>query len=120
LVYTLVFLACCVLFGVFWVMMGSQDPESVADQMERSGLQIPGFRADKRVIQKVLERYIPQLTVVSSIFVGLLAVSADLTGALGTGTGILLTVGILHRMYEQLKQEQLNELNPALRKFMGG
>jgi preprotein translocase subunit SecY len=120
LVYTLVFLSCCVLFGVFWVMMGSQDPESVADQMERSGLQIPGFRADKRVIQKVLERYIPQLTVVSSICVGLLAVTADLTGALGTGTGILLTVGILHRMYEQLQQEQLNELNPALRKFMGG
>jgi len=119
-VYVLVFLAICVLFGVFWVMMSSMDPETVASQMEQSGLQIPGFRADKRVIQKVLERYIPQLTVVSSVFVGLVAVTADLAGALGTGTGILLTVGILYRMYEDIKKEQVNELNPALRKFLGG
>jgi preprotein translocase subunit SecY len=118
-VYLLVFLFLCVLFGVFWVMMSSMDPETVASQMESSGLQIPGFRADKRVIQKVLERYIPQLTVISAIFVGLLAVFADLTGALGTGTGILLTVGILYRMYEDIKKEQLNEVSPALRKFMG-
>lgn len=35
------------------------------------------------------------------IFVGLLAAFADFTGALGTGTGILLTVGIVYRMYEE-------------------
>ncbi len=120
IVYIIIFLSICVLFGVFWVMMSSMDPETVANQMEQSGLQIPGFRADKRVIQKVLERYIPQLTVVSSVFVGFVAVTADLTGALGTGTGILLTVGILYRMYEDIKKEQMNELSPALRKFMGG
>lgn len=119
IVYTIVFVALCVLFGVFWVMMGSMDAATVAEQMESSGMQIPGFRADKRVIQKVLERYIPQLTVVSAVAVGLVAVLADLTGALGTGTGILLTVGILYRMYEEIKKEQMNELSPALRKFMG-
>lgn len=120
LVYTLVFIALCVLFGTFWVMMSSMDAETVANQMEGSGLQIPGFRADKRVIKRVLERYIPQLTVVSAVFVGLLAVGADLTGALGSGTGILLTVGILYRMYEEIKKEQMNELSPALRNFIGG
>jgi preprotein translocase subunit SecY len=119
LVYLLVFISLCVLFGVFWVMMSSMDPETVASQMESSGLQIPGFRADKRVIQKVLERYIPQLTVISAVFVGLLAVTADLTGALGTGTGILLTVGILYRMYEDIKRQQIDEVSPALRKFIG-
>lgn len=119
-IYMLVFIAFCVVFGVFWVMMSSMDPETVAEQMESSGLQIPGFRADKRVIQKVLERYIPQLTVISAVIVGIVAVMADLTGALGTGTGILLTVGILYRMYEEIKKEQMNELSPALRKFIGG
>jgi len=120
IVYTLVFVGLCVLFGVFWVMMSNMDAETVAEQMETSGLQIPGFRADRRVIRRVLERYIPQLTVVSAIAVGLLAVTANLTGALGSGTGILLTVGILYRMYEEIKREQLNELSPALRKFIGG
>lgn len=119
-VYTLFFVGLCVLFGVFWVMMSGMDSETVSGQMESSGLQIPGFRADKRVIQKVLERYIPQLTVVSAVIVGLVAVLADLTGALGTGTGILLTVGILYRLYEEVKKEQLGELSPALRKFIGG
>jgi preprotein translocase subunit SecY len=119
-VYAIIFIGFCVLFGVFWVMMSSMDAETVSEQMESSGLQIPGFRADKRVIRRVLERYIPQLTVVSAVAVGLLAVLADLTGALGTGTGILLTVGIVYRMYEEIKQEQLNELSPALRKFIGG
>jgi len=118
--YIIVFVLFCVIFGVFWVMMSGMDSETVSDQMESSGLQIPGFRADKRVIQRVLERYIPQLTVVSAVVVGLVAVLADLTGALGTGTGILLTVGILYRMYEDIKKEQMNELSPALRKFMGG
>jgi preprotein translocase subunit SecY len=118
--YALIFVVLCILFGVFWVMMSSMDAETVSEQMESSGLQIPGFRADKRVIRRVLERYIPQLTVVSAVAVGLLAVTADLTGALGSGTGILLTVGILYRMYEEIKKEQLNELSPALRKFIGG
>ncbi len=119
-VYTLVFILLCVLFGVFWVSMSGMDPDTVSEQMETSGLHIPGFRADRRVIKRVLERYIPQLTVVSAVAVGLLAVIANLTGAFGTGTGILLTVGILYRMYEEIKKEQMNELNPALRKLMGG
>jgi len=120
IVYFLVFIMLCVTFGIFWVMMSGMDTETVSEQMEQTGLQIPGFRADKRVIKRVLDRYIPQLTVVSAVAVGLLAVTADLTGALGSGTGILLTVGILYRMYEELKKEQLNEMSPALRRFMGG
>ena len=82
-------------------------------------MQVPGFRRDPRVVEKVLEKYIPTITVLGSIFVGLLASFADLTGALGTGTGILLTVGILHKMYEELSAQHMFDLYPDLRKFMG-
>jgi preprotein translocase subunit SecY len=51
--------------------------------------------------------------------VGLLASFADLTGALGTGTGILLTVGILHKMYEDLSAQHMFDLYPQLRGFIG-
>ena len=44
---------------------------------------------------------------------------ADLTGALGTGTGILLTVGILHKMYEQLEQMRTFEMYPSFNKLFG-
>jgi len=119
LVYATVFLFLCVLFGKFWVQTTGLGPEKVAEQIQQGGMQIPGFRRDPRVVRKVLDRYIPQITIISSIAVGFLAVIADLMGALGTGTGILLTVGILYRMYEEIKKEQMAEMHPALRRFMG-
>ena len=82
-------------------------------------MQIPGFRRDKRVIERVLNRYIPQITIISSVAVGLLAAGADLLGAVGSGTGILLTVGILYRLYEEIQKEQMSEMHPTFRKFMG-
>jgi len=94
-------------------------PEAVAKKLERSGMQIPGFRKDPRVLRKVLSRYIPQVTVMGGAAVGIVAVFADFTGALGTGTGILLTVGIVYRLYEELMKEQMGEMFPALRKIIG-
>ena len=43
---------------------------------------------------------------------------AGVTGALGTGTGILLTVGIVYRLYEELAQQQLFDMYPALRNIV--
>jgi preprotein translocase subunit SecY len=103
-----------ILFGLFWVETSNMDAKSVAGQLSDSGLQIPGFRRDPRMLEMILNKHIFPLTVLGSFSVGLLAGIADLTGALGTGTGILLTVGILYRMYEQLEQMQAFEMYPAL------
>jgi len=103
------------LFGLFWVETANMDAKSVANQLSSSGLQIPGFRRDPRMLESILNKNIFPLTVLGSISVGLLAGVADLTGALGTGTGILLTVGILYRMYEQMEQQQMFELMPVLK-----
>ncbi|MEA3254515.1 MAG: preprotein translocase subunit SecY [Candidatus Altiarchaeota archaeon] len=119
LIYLLVFLLLCILFGKFWVETTGLGAEKVADQIQQGGMQIPGFRRDKRVVEKVLNRYIPQITIISSMAVGLLAVGADLLGAIGSGTGILLTVGILYRLYEEVQKEQMADMHPAFRRFMG-
>ena len=52
---------------------------------------------------------------------GLLAVVANLMGTVGntTGTGLLLTVGIVIRLYEQIAREQAMEMHPVIRKFLG-
>ncbi len=118
-VYLGIFVGLCVLFGKFWVETTGLGAESVAEQIQQGGMQIPGFRRDQRVIERVLNRYIPQVTILSSVAIGLLAVGADLLGALGSGTGILLTVGILYRLYEEIEREQMSEMHPAFRKFMG-
>jgi len=118
-IYSAVFLLLCVLFGKFWAATTNIGPEKVAQQIHQGGMQIPGFRRDIRVIQHVLERYIPQMVVISSIAVGLLALVADLLGVFGSGTGILLTVGILYRMYEQLQKEEMGGMPMWFRGLFG-
>jgi preprotein translocase subunit SecY len=95
--------------------------ESVANQIQRSGMQIPGFRRDPRVLRRVLERYIPIVTVLSGAIVGALAAGADLIGTTGnaTGTGVLLAVGILIQFYEAMGREQMMEMHPVMRGFFG-
>lgn len=118
-IYTTTFILLCILFGKFWVETTGLGAEQVAEQIQQGGMQIPGFRRDKRVVERVLNRYIPHITIISSIAVGLLAVGADFLGAIGSGTGILLTVGILYRLYEEIKREEMADIHPAFRRFMG-
>ena len=58
--------------------------------------------------------------ILGSIFVALLAGFGDMTlNGLSSGTGILLTVGIVYRLYEELAKEQLMETNPLFKRFFG-
>ncbi len=113
--YGIALIILCVIFGWFWIESTGMGASDVAKQLERSGLQIPGFRQDPRITQGILDRYIPIITILGSIFVGILAWFADIVGALGTGTGILLTVGIIYRFYEELAKQQLFEMYPMLK-----
>ncbi len=117
IIYTVVLVILCVIFGKFWVELTGQNPKTLAEQLGTEGWQIPGFRRDPRIVENVLNKYIPTLTTLGSIFVGLLAAFATLTGAVGTGMGILLTVGIIYMLYQQLEQDRLYETYPFLEKI---
>jgi len=119
IVYIIFMMGLCIVFGQFWVETTGMGAKEVAEQLDKSGLQIPGFRRDPRVVEKKLNDYIPYITVIGSAFVGLLAALADMSGALGTGTGILLTVGILYRMYQDLENQRLFESYSALGGLLG-
>ncbi|MBU1201677.1 MAG: preprotein translocase subunit SecY [Nanoarchaeota archaeon] len=117
--YLLFFMAGSVLFSYFWVQTAGLDARSQAKQIMASGLQIPGFRKDERVLERLLQRYISPLTIMGGLAVGLLAAVADLTGAYGSGTGILLTVMIVYKLYEEIAQQHMMDMNPMMRRFMG-
>ena len=119
LFFAIVYLLCCVLFSWLWVEISGLNAREVSKKLYQSGIQIPGFRSSKRQLYKIMKKYIPPLTILGGLFVGLLAFGADLTGALGGGTGVLLTVGIVYRLYEEIAQEQLMEMHPMLRNFLG-
>ena len=107
-----------VIFSYFWMSTSGMDSKSVAGQIQSTGMQIPGYRRDVRIIEKVLDRYIPALTVIGGAAVGALAAYADFTGALGTGTGILLATMIIYQLYEELAMQHMQDMHPALRRFM--
>ncbi|MDP6869338.1 MAG: preprotein translocase subunit SecY [Candidatus Poseidoniaceae archaeon] len=108
-------------FAKFWIDTTNMGAKDVAKNIERTGMQIPGFRKNPVVLERILERYIPPVTYFSGAFVGLLAAGADLLGTVGnaTGTGLLLAVGIILRTYEQIQKEQAMEMHPMLRQFFG-
>lgn len=118
ILYVLVLVLLCVIFGRFYVEMTGQNPKNMAEQLQEIGWQIPGFRRDPRIIENILNKYIPTITVLGSIFVGLLAAFATLAGAVGTGMGVLLTVGIMYALYQQLEREHLLDQYPAVNKLL--
>src|SRR3989344_7003334 len=55
------------LFAVFWVKTSGMDSRSQARNILASGLQIPGFRKDERILESILERYVMPLTVMGGM-----------------------------------------------------
>jgi preprotein translocase subunit SecY len=110
-----------VLFAKFWIETTNMGPEAVAKQIQKSGMQIPGFRRDPAVLKRVLQQYIPSITVMSGAFVGALAAFADLLGTTGSssGTGVLLMVGIIIRTSEQIVKEREIDRQPILARLFG-
>jgi len=109
------------IFAIFWVETTGMGPNATAKQIQNSGMQIPGFRQSPGVTEKVLERYIPQVTVIGGALVGLLAVMANMLGTIGqvSGTGLLLTVSITYKLYEEIAEEQMMEMHPMMREMFG-
>ncbi|MAH49469.1 preprotein translocase subunit SecY [Candidatus Pacearchaeota archaeon] len=109
-----------ILFAFFWVSSSGMDARSQAKNIMSSGMSIPGFRKDERVLESILKRYITPLTIMGGAAVGILASVANLLGALVGGTAILLAIMILYQLYQNIAQQHAMDMNPALRGFFGG
>ena len=92
-------------FAVFWVKTSGMDEAGQAKNIIASGLAIPGFRKDPRVLEAILSRYILPLTIMGGIAVGTLAALSDTLGAMTSGTAILLAVMIMYQMYQNISQQ---------------
>ncbi|MEF8879847.1 MAG: preprotein translocase subunit SecY [Candidatus Thermoplasmatota archaeon] len=121
IIYLIVMIVGAILFAKFWIETTNMGPDAVARQIQSSGMQIPGFRRDPRVLRRVLKRYIPVVTVISGAVVGALAGFSDAIGTVGnvSGTGVLLAVSIIIQLYEEIGKEQAMEMHPVLRGFFG-
>ncbi len=103
-----------IVFAFFWVSTSGMDAASQAKNIMNSGLSMPGFRKDGRVLESILQRYVGPLTIMGCAAIGLLASISNLLGALVGGTAILLGVMILYQLYQNIAQQHATDMNPAL------
>ncbi|MCU0642197.1 MAG: preprotein translocase subunit SecY [archaeon] len=115
--HLLFFMGFSVLFAVFWVKTSGMDASAQAKKILASGLQIPGFRKDERVLEAILSRYIMPLTVMGGLAIGALAAITDSLGALTSGTAILLAVMIMYQLYQNVAHQHALDMHPVLRKM---
>ncbi len=117
--YAFILIILSVIFSVMWLETAGMGPRDVANQFLQSGMQMPGWRRSKKIVERRLEMYIPTIAVIGGLFIGALAAFADFLGAIGSGMGILLSVSIMRQYFELISKERVAEMNPALRGFLG-
>lgn len=108
-----------VIFGRLWVELGGLSAKSAASNLLDADVQVPGFRRAEAPIESILQRYIPSVTFLGSLFLGLLAGVSDVLGAFGTGTGLLLMVDIMLNYHNLLLREQVETYMPRLGALLG-
>ncbi len=109
----------CIGLGKVWVSVSGIGPKEVSQQILDSGMQIPGFRRSEKIMEKILKRYIPTLIIINGIIIALLSFSADSLGALSSGTGLLIAIGIVHQYAETISKEVAAMQYPSMRGFLG-
>ncbi|MCE4611609.1 MAG: preprotein translocase subunit SecY [Desulfurococcales archaeon] len=119
LVFAVSWTLMSILFGYMWVEIAGLNPRDQAERLVKGGLEIPGMRKHSKAVEQVLATYIYPLTLLSSIIVAALVIVADLLGAYGTGTGLLLAVGIINQYYAIITRERAIETYPLLRRILG-
>jgi preprotein translocase subunit SecY/protein transport protein SEC61 subunit alpha len=119
IVYLLYLVGMAVVFARLWVEIGGLNPRAVAKNLMDADVQVPGFRRTGLSIEQVLNRYIPTLTIIGGILIGLIAGVSDLFGVFGSGIGMLLMVDIILQYYQMLLKEQVEEISPALAGLIG-
>ncbi len=116
--HMVVYIVLATLFSVFWVKTANMDSKAQAQKISSSGLQVAGFRQDNRILESILDRYIMPLTIMGGAAIGLLASITNLLGALVSGTAMLLVIMIFYQFYQNIAQQHMEDMNPAMRKFM--
>ena len=113
--YLIFYMALSALFAVFWVKTSGMDAKDQARKVVASGLQIPGFRKDERVLEAVFARYVMPLTIMGGLAIGALAAVSDALGALTSGTAILLAIMTAYQFYQNIAQQHAVDMHPAMR-----
>ncbi|RKP12154.1 protein transport protein SEC61 subunit alpha [Piptocephalis cylindrospora] len=104
-IYVIFMLGICALFSKTWIEVSGSSPRDVAKQLKEQETVLAGHREGG--MYRELKRIIPTAATTGGVLIGALSVVADMMGAIGSGTGILLAVTIIYQYFEMFYREQL-------------
>jgi protein transport protein SEC61 subunit alpha len=119
LIYVIFMTGLVTVFSRLWVELGGLSAKTAAHNLLDADVQVPGFRRSEGSVETLLNKYIPSLTIISGIIIGLLAIISDVLNVYGSGTGILLMVSIMVSYYQTLVKEQVDTYMPSLAALIG-
>jgi protein transport protein SEC61 subunit alpha len=100
--YITFMLTVCALFAKTWIELSGSGPRDIAKQLQDQKMEIKGHRGET---VKKLSTIIPPAAAFGGMCVAALSIFADLLGAIGSGTGILMCVTIIYELWERLKKD---------------
>ena len=118
-VYVIFLTTIVTVFSRLWVELGGLSAKNAAKNLLDADVQVPGFRRAEGSVETLLNRYIPSLTIISGITLGLLSSLSDILNVFGSGTGLLLMVNIMVSYYQTLVKEQVDMHMPGLAAMLG-
>lgn len=103
IIYIAFMLGSCAWFSAMWIDVSGTSAKEVAKQLKEQQMVMLGHR--DTAMRKVLNFYIPTAAAFGGLCIGALSVMADMLGAIGSGTGILLAVTIIYQYFEIFVKE---------------
>lgn len=107
LFYIVFMLSACAFLSQTWIQVSGSSARDVAKQLKEQRMLMTGHRDSN--LHKELDRYIPTAAAFGGMCIGALTVLADLTGAIGSGTGILLAVMTIYQFLDTFEKEKANQ-----------
>lgn len=107
LFYIVFMLSTCAFLSKTWIEVSGSSARDVTKQLNKQGMGMAGHRDSN--MYKELNRYIPTAAAFGGVCIGALTVLADFTGAIGSGTGILLAVTTIYQFLDTFDKELATE-----------
>lgn len=101
--YILFILVSCAVFSRTWIEVSGSSPSDVLKSLKDQN--VTAYGGTDKLLEKKLKMYIPIAAALGGACIGILSLMADFLGAIGSGTGILLTCGIIYDFYESYTKE---------------
>ncbi|KAJ3445697.1 protein transport protein sec61 subunit alpha isoform [Anaeramoeba flamelloides] len=103
-IYLTFILGTSIIFSKSWVDISGSSAKDVAKQLRDQKMSLRGGYRDQTVKRK-LAKYISTAAKFGGLCIGILSIVSDFMGAIGSGTGILLAVTMIHQYFETIQKE---------------